>query len=74
MRLKNGLGLISTSRYTLHEVVGLVESFSRDLNLSDYETKIDVTVDVLEKPNVVNRRLKKHLQRKGLYWKGKKVV
>ena len=74
MRFKNGLGLISASKYSLQEAIRLVESFKRDLDLSDREIKIDITADVLEQPHVLNRRLKKHLQRRGMYWKGKEVV
>lgn len=69
MRFKNGLGLISTSKYSLYDALNLVESFKRTLELSDREIEIDITAAVLEQPHVFNRRLKKRMQSRGVYQK-----
>ena len=69
MRFENGLGLISASKYSLYEALRLVESFKHDLDLTDREIEIDITAAVLEQPHVLNRRLKKRMQSRGVYRK-----
>lgn len=71
VRLKNGLGLISEDKFSLHEAAILVFRYADELNLSNGEIKIDLPANVLEKNGILNRHLMKRLKQKGLYYKSK---
>jgi hypothetical protein len=69
VHFKNGLGLESINRLTLHEASELVFRYAEGLEYPKQAVWIDLPDHVLEQPNIMNFKLKKQLQEIGLYWK-----
>ncbi|MEM5817326.1 MAG: hypothetical protein AAGU16_05610 [Desulfitobacterium hafniense] len=72
VRFKNGLGLSSTEKLTFHDAAVIAFAYAEEIGYSEGLVWVDLPEHVLEQPDVLNRTLKKSLQRAGLYWKGKK--
>jgi hypothetical protein len=67
IRFDNGLGLSSVNKMTLHEAANLAIRYQEGLGLPKSSVWFDLPDHVLEQPAILNRRLKEHLRRKGLY-------
>ena len=69
IRHDNGLGLSSKDQMTLQEAVLLSFHFKEELNLPVAAIWIDLPNHVLDKPIILNRKVKELLKRMGMYWK-----
>lgn len=69
IRFKNGLGLTSKEKVTLHKAVTAALYLIDDMGLSVKNLWLDLPNHVLEEPGILNRKLKDMMTRKGLYWK-----
>jgi hypothetical protein len=68
IRFENGLGLTSIDKMTLYEAVSCAFKYQEELGLPRSALWIDVPAHVLDKPDILSKKLKNKLQRSGLYW------
>lgn len=74
IKLPNGQGLTSVDKFSLHEACQLAYDYANALGYSTRDVWIHLTERVLDEPALLNRALKKSLQRKGLYLYAVKVL